>query len=310
MDQSFQQEEFPGDPPRTELQRRIDRGEDPRAILEELCRVFQPRLYRFAYGHLRDVHDAYDVVQTVFVKMQLAFDKMIAREPVQAWIFKVGHNEVANVYRDKTKRELPADAEILELDAAGELQAQSFEEEVETWVGSARPVLLYLRSMVAEGWISARDLNAYWLGTVEEVPQRRLAPELGVTQGRISQLKTEVGRKVRIALYIGEILGTVRFPHRESVIRSHLLLLDLAASLTPRDRELLRSAGGAVRRDVLGQPVLRPQDAEAAIRALPGEPKPTLHDLHDAESAYAGAIPNPAPRCIESPCPVHTASGT
>jgi hypothetical protein len=235
---------------------------------------------------------------------------MIAREPVEAWIFTVAHHEVANWYRDQAKGDLPAEAEILERDAAGELQARSFEEEVETWVGSSRPLLIYMRSLVAAGWIRARDLDAYWLGTVEELPQRKLADEFGVTQGRISQLKSEVSRKVRIALYLGEILGTVRAPYRETAIRSHLELLDLAVRLTARDRELLRFAGAVVRRDVLGQPVLLPKDAEAAIQALPGDLKPALHDLHGAESTYASAIPNPAPRCIESPCAVHMASRT
>jgi RNA polymerase sigma factor (sigma-70 family) len=310
MDQGFNEQEFPEDSPRTELQRRIDRGEQPRAILEELCRNFQPRLYRFAYGNLRDVHDAYDLVQTVFMKMQLGFDRMIAREPVEAWIFTVARREVANWYRDQSKRDLPAEAETLERGVAGELQARSFEEEVETWVGAGRPLMIYLRSMVAAGWIRAKDLEAYWLGTAEEIPQRKLANDFGVTQGRISQLKSEVGRKARIALYLGEILGTVRTPYPEAVIRSHLELLDLAVRLTPRDRELLRSAGAVVQRDVLGQPVLLPKDAETAIQALPGDPRPTLHDLHDAESTYASAIPNPAPHCIESPCAVHTASRT
>jgi RNA polymerase sigma factor (sigma-70 family) len=310
MDQRFPEREFPGDPPRTELQRRVDRGEQPHAILQELCRSMQPRLYRFGCKQLRDVHEAYDLVQRVFVKMQLSFARMIAREPVEAWIFTVAHREVADWYRDSARRVLPAEAEILDRDAAGELRAESFEEQVEEWIGSSRPLLIYLRTMVAVGWIRQKDLDAYWEGMVKEVSQRDLAKEFGVTQGRISQLKSEVGRKARIALYLGDILGTVRAPYREAVIRSHLQLLDMALKLTPRDRELLRYAGAAVRRDVLGQPVLLPKDAEVAIQALPGDPEPTLHDLHDAEVKYPGAIPNPTPRCIESPCAVHTASRT
>jgi hypothetical protein len=310
MDKNLGEGGFPGDPPRTELQRRIDRGEQPRAILEELYRDIQPRLYRFAYRKLGNVHDAYDVVQTVFVKMQENFAKMITREPVDPWVFTVASREVTNIYR-KAKRDLPTDVEILERDwAAAELQVEPFEEEVETWVGSARPILIYMRSLVAAGWIRQVDLDAYWQGTVEEVPQRILAGPLGVTQGRVSQLRTELGQKVRIALYLGDILGVVRTRYRVAVICSHLQLFDLAVSLTQKDRELLRHAGAEVRLDALGQPVLLPKDAEVAIHALAYEPEPTLHDLHDAESAYARAIPNPIPHCIESPCAVHTASRT
>jgi hypothetical protein len=72
---------------------------------------------------------------------------------------------------------------------------------------------------------------------------------------------------VRIALYLSEILGPVKAPQREAEIRSYLELLDLAAALTAADRTLLRHAGGAVRRDPLGQPYLLPKDAERAIQA-------------------------------------------
>lgn len=310
MDQGFPKEEFPEDPSRTELQRRVDRGEQPRAILQELCRQIQPGLYRYIHGRVRDTHDAYDLVQTVFMKMQLGFDSMITREPVERWIITVAHNEVANWYRHPARRQVPAEAEILERDAAGELRAPAFDEDVETWVDAGKPLVRYLLSMVAVGWIRAEHLEACWLGTAEEISQRELAPKFGVTQGAISQWKTDVLRKIRIAYYLAEILGTVRPHYRQAAIRSHLQLLDLAIRLTARDRDLLRHAGAAVRRDVLGQPVLLPKDAEEAIRALPGDPPPTLHDLHDAESTYASAIPNPAPRCIESPCALHAASRT
>jgi RNA polymerase sigma factor (sigma-70 family) len=308
MDRTGQGGEFPEDPPRTELERRIERGEEPRAILEELCRNIQPQLYRFAYRKLGNVHDAYDVVQTVFLKMQLNLATMIRREPVEAWIFTVAGHEVANRYR-QAKRELPTEAESLERDPAEESQAEPFEEDVENWVGHTRAVLAYLRTTVAAGWIRPRDLDAYWLGTGEQVRQRDVAEIVGLSQPRVSQLKSEVERKVRIALYLGDILGVVRAPYREAAIRSHLELLDLSVRLTPRDRELLRCAGAEVRLDGLGQFVLWPKDAEIAIQALT-DPEPALHDLHDAESAYAGAIPNPTPRCIESPCAVHTAART
>src|ERR1700721_3137744 len=162
--------------------------------------------------------------------------------------------------------------------------------------------------IAAARWLRHDDPPAYWQGIVEEVPQRTLAKEFGVTQGRISQLKSEVGQKVRVALYLSEILGLVRAPQREAEIRSHLELLDLAAALTAADRALLRRAGGAVRRDPLGQPYLLPKDAEQAIAARPGGRSASLRDLPGAESRYAAAIPNPTPHCIESPCAVHTAS--
>ena len=51
--------------------------------------------------------------------------------------------------------------------------------------------------------------------------------------------------------------------------------------------------------------MLHPKDAEAAIQA---DSNSTLDDLHEAESRYAAAIPNPTPHCIGTPCAVHTPS--
>ena len=288
----------------TELQRRGAEGEEPRTILAELWQTLQARLYGYGCKRLGDTSQADDFVQKVFLKMAVNFTKMIAREPVEAWIFTVARNEIVDWYRERAKSDVPAEAQLLDRDPAGESWNIPFEEQIETRIGDIRPLYAYLRAILARGWLRDDDLRAYWQGIVEEVPQRTLAKEFGVTQGRISQLKSEVGQKVRVALYLSEILGLVRAPQREAEIRSHLELLDLAAALTAADRALLRRAGGAVRRDPLGQLYLLPKDAEQAIAARPA----SLRELHGAESKYAAAIPNPPPHCIESPCAVHTAS--
>jgi RNA polymerase sigma factor (sigma-70 family) len=288
----------------TGLQRRVAEGEEPRTILEELWRALQARLYGYGCKRLGDASQADDFVQKVFLKMQVNFARMIAREPVEAWIFTVARNEIVDWYRERAKSDVPAGAELLDRDSAEESWRVPFEEQIETRLGEIGPLYAYLRAILARGWLRDDDLRAYWQGVVEEVPQRALAEQFGVTQGRISQLKSEVGQKVRIALYLSEILGLVRAPQREAEIGSHLELLDLAAALTSADRSLLRHAGGAVRRDPVGQPYLLPKDAERAIAARSA----SLRDLHGAESRYAAAIPNPNPLCIESPCARHTAS--
>jgi RNA polymerase sigma factor (sigma-70 family) len=312
MDQGFPDgalpdDNRPGGSP-TELQRRVAEGAEPRTILEELWQTMQARLYGYGCKRLGDTSQADDFVQKVFLKMQVNFARMIAREPVEAWIFTVARNEIVDWYRERAKSDVPAEAELLDRDSAEESWRIPFEEQIETRIGEIKPLYAYLRAILARGWLRDDDLRAYWQGIVEEVPQRTLAERFGVSQGRISQLKSEVGQKVRIALYLSEILGLVKAPQREAEIRSHLELLDLAAALTGADRALLRHAGGAARRDPLGQPYLLPKDAERAIQARSGGRSASLRDLHGAESKYAAAIPNRTPHCIESPCAVHTAS--
>src|SRR5579863_5090441 len=193
MDQGFPDgalpdDNRPGGPP-TELQRRVAEGAEPRTILEELWQTMQARLYGYGCKRLPDTSQAEDFVQKVFLKMQVNFARMIAREPVEAWIFTVARNEIVDSYRERAKSDVPAEAALLDRDSAEESWRIPFEEQIETRIGDIRPLYAYLRAILARGWLRDDDLRAYWQGIVEEVPQRALARQLGVTQGRISQLK-------------------------------------------------------------------------------------------------------------------------
>jgi RNA polymerase sigma factor (sigma-70 family) len=306
MDQSFPRPDCSDKPPRTELQRRVDEGEDPRTILEELYRFMQAPLFKLGHRWLKDARDVEDLVQKVFLKMHVNFDTMIAREPARAWVLTVARRELIDMYRRSKRGDLPADFDILERDLAQRWRGAGFEERVETWIENGEPLVRYLLALMAKGALRDIHLRAYWYGVAEGMTQAELAGQLGLTQGRISQLKSEVRQRYLAALYFCEILGIVRAPYREAEIRSHLDLVDLATGLTAADRALLRRAGGAVRRDRQGRPVLLPADAEAAIQTREAGRVVTLRELHDAESRYAAAIPNPTPHCIESPCGIHT----
>ena len=50
-----------------------------------------------------------------------------------------------------------------------------------------------------------------------------------------------------------------------------------------------------------------PEKAAVAIQDTEAGREVTLRELHEAESKYAAALPNPTPHCIESPCVIHTA---
>jgi RNA polymerase sigma factor (sigma-70 family) len=313
MDQNTSQPGFSGEPPRTELQRRVDGGEERLTILEELYREWQAPLFRQACRSLGDARDAMDVVQEVFLKMHTNFDRMIAREPVRAWILTVAKHELVDWSRRRKKSgggEFLADFDALEHGMVRSSQSERFEEQVERWVGSIEPLRVYLLTLVAMGALGANHLSVLWNGVAGRATQQELARVLGLSQSRISQLKTELGLKVRAAMYLCEILGIVRPPRRAAEIRSHLDLVDLASELTGEDRAMLWRAGRAVQLDHDGLPELLPKDAEAAIQTDEAGHHVTLHELHDAESKYAAAIPNPTPHCIETPCDMHSVFGS
>jgi RNA polymerase sigma factor (sigma-70 family) len=313
MDQSFPRSDYSGEQPRTELQKRVDGGESQRTILTELYGRWQPPLYRFVRKWVRNTADTEDLVQEVFLKMNASFDSMIAREPVEAWIYTVAWHEVVNFYRKRGKTPLPAELETLERDLSGHDWSygslpRDVEGEAERWVDRVGLVAAHLRVLVARGSISSTQLEDYWREVVDGMTQQELAQWRGVHQSRISQRKSGLVKELRTALYLCVILGVVRPPYRQAEIREHLDRFDMAFSLTEADRVLLRRAGSAVRKGPDGQPVLTREDARAAIQDSSAGRVVPLEELHDSESVYAAAIPNPAPHCIETPCAVHTAS--
>jgi DNA-directed RNA polymerase specialized sigma24 family protein len=241
----------------------------------------------------------------VFLKMQLHFDDMIRRKSVDGWIFKVAYHERANFYRKA--KESTVDPEIIGQDwSERSADETAGPHEVAEHIETGEQVRAHLVVLAERGSISKADLADYWAQVVMEVTQTEVACTRGVGQPRISQRKTAVSKELRISFYLCYVLGTVRPPYRAVVIREHLDIFDLdPGPLKDVDRELLRRAGSAVSRDPDGEVVLPYEDAKAAIENPRTGPAATLEELHDAESVYAVAIGNPAPRCIARPCSGH-----
>jgi hypothetical protein len=224
------------------------------------------------------------------------------------WIFKVAENQCKDFYR-RTK-ESPVEPEAV---------AEAYSERAGN--GIARPaeraeqgdagqqLRAHLLALTQRGSISRADLADCWDQAVMQVKQKDLAIKRGVTQSRIAQRKSEFSREVRVSLYLCHVLGTVRPPYPAAAICEHLDIFDLdPGPLKDADRKLLRRAGGVASRGPDGEVALRREDAKAAVENPNPGPVASLEELHDAESVYAIAIGNPAPRCIARPCSQHETS--
>ena len=67
---------------------------------EELVRRLQRRVYGFAYQHLRDLDEAYDLTQEIFVKLFRNLARYDAERPFDPWFWKLAANTTIN-YRRK-----------------------------------------------------------------------------------------------------------------------------------------------------------------------------------------------------------------
>jgi RNA polymerase sigma-70 factor, ECF subfamily len=67
---------------------------------EELVRRLQRRVYGFAYHHLRDLDEAHDLTQEIFVKLYRNLARYDATRPFEPWFWKLAANTSIN-YRRK-----------------------------------------------------------------------------------------------------------------------------------------------------------------------------------------------------------------
>ena len=82
---------------------------------EELIRRIQRRVYGFAYHHLRDVDEANDLAQEIFVKLYRNLARYDPERPFDPWFWKLAANTTIN-YR---RKRVPLPAEPLE-ESSGE----------------------------------------------------------------------------------------------------------------------------------------------------------------------------------------------
>src|ERR1700731_1097945 len=74
-------------------------GGAPEAF-EEVARRMQRRVYGFAYQHLRDLDEAHDLTQEIFVKLYRNLARYDADRPFEPWFWKLAANTTIN-YRRK-----------------------------------------------------------------------------------------------------------------------------------------------------------------------------------------------------------------
>ncbi len=68
---------------------------------EELIRRLQRRVYGFAYQHLRDLDEAQDLAQEIFVKLYRNLARYDQARPFEPWFWKLAANTAINYHRKR-----------------------------------------------------------------------------------------------------------------------------------------------------------------------------------------------------------------
>jgi RNA polymerase sigma-70 factor, ECF subfamily len=83
--------------------------------LASLYEEYFDRIARYAAVHIGDRNDAEDIAGEVFLRALKSLDSYEDKGvPMQAWLFRIAHNQVVDYLRKKSKsRRVPADVESL-----------------------------------------------------------------------------------------------------------------------------------------------------------------------------------------------------
>lgn len=149
--------------------------DNDRIFLEALGRYERP-LIRYAQGYTKELEDARDVVQDVFLKLSQNIDQ-IDTERMAAWLFTTCRNRALDLYR-KNRRLVAMDTELLELEAdpvAGPL------ENLEASETSAS-----LHRMINE--LPARQKQAVWLKFIINLSYQEISQIMETSIGNVGYL--------------------------------------------------------------------------------------------------------------------------
>ena len=110
----------------------------------------RPRLRNFIRRRVPDQSDAEDILQEVFSELVEAYRMMKPVEQVTAWLFRVAHNRITDLFRSK-KREASSEPAV-KIDDGEEIQWEDLLPSPE-----AGPEATYARSVLLEEMDAALD---------------------------------------------------------------------------------------------------------------------------------------------------------
>jgi RNA polymerase sigma-70 factor (ECF subfamily) len=150
---------------------------------EKAVRDYRSMVFRIAYGYCKDVHDADDVTQDVFMKLYKTPERFAADENMKAWLIRVTMNQSKSLLRSvwRSRR-----SDLAEEQAAQSLPEESFElyEYVKTLKPKYRTVV-YL--------FYYEDYSVKEIAEILQIRETTVTTQLGRARSQLKELLVAEG---------------------------------------------------------------------------------------------------------------------
>ncbi len=141
----------------------------------ELYTLFNEKIYRYVFYHVKDKMTAEDITEEVFMKAWKAIDSCKGKEPTfQAWLYRIAHNQVIDYLR--TRRVFVA------IEVADEAKDSTIEQEVEG-------ALEWQELLGIIGCLPEKQRQVVILKFIEDLDNSEIAQVVGKSEGAVRILQ-------------------------------------------------------------------------------------------------------------------------
>lgn len=151
------------------------------------------QIYNIAFGMLRNEHDAWDVLQNVYIKTLLKSDTLRDSTKIKSWMLQITYNECKNMLKSK-KRSLFRfyhEADVSELDEYTSVRCEEMTPMDFSEISEVRDELTGLMEQLPELQRQVIMMYYYEQNSIEEIA-RKLDCSTGTVKSRLNYAKKKL----------------------------------------------------------------------------------------------------------------------
>ena len=158
-------------------------------VMEKIYLAYREKVFRYVRGKVASTADAEDVTSEIFLKVLSSLDSYDEeKSTLSTWIYTITHNTVCNYYRERSKRALSLDENVLCSDTDDGVVAEIENE------------ILKENIAIALETLAEREQDIIVLYYYHEIPLRDIAIKMGITYTNAKFIKHQAISKLKLAM--------------------------------------------------------------------------------------------------------------